>query len=71
MILKMLLSFSLATISGVVCSFLYFIATYFLIHVMKYNYGKENYWVFSHMFICFILTWILSYGYLMATIKDQ
>jgi len=70
MILKMLLSFSLATIFGSTASFLYFLATYFLIHGLKYNYGKENYWVFSHMFVCFIVTWILSYGYLMATIKE-
>ena len=69
MILKMLISFAFATAFSMLCSLIYFRLTWFLIDVLKYNYGKENYWVLSHIFICFIVTWILSYGYFMAKIK--
>jgi hypothetical protein len=65
-ILKMLTSAVLATGFSVVLMLLYYSVGYVLVTYFKYNYGKENYWVFSHCFAILVLSWILSFGYFAA-----
>lgn len=70
-LLKMLISGILATSVSVPITVLYYYACYVLVMYFKYNYGNENYWVFSHCFVILILSWILSFGYFTSTIGDN
>jgi hypothetical protein len=70
-LLKILMSGIFATGVSVILMVLYWFACYILIEHFKYNYGNENYWVFSHCFVILILSWILSFGYFAATIGDK
>jgi hypothetical protein len=61
-------SFVAATTTSLAISLLYMKCCDILVHYFKYNYGNENYWIFSpiniviHSFILFILSWIISFG---------
>lgn len=68
---KILMSGIFATGVSVILMVLYWFVCYILIEHLKYNYGNENYWVFSHCFVILILSWIISFGYFAATIGDK
>lgn len=70
-LLKMLISGILATSISISITILYYYACYVLVTYLKYNYGNENYWVFSHCFVILIISWILSFGYFASTIGDN
>lgn len=70
-LLKMLISGSLATSVSILVTMLYYMACYVLVMDFKYNYGNDNYWVFSHCFVLLIVSWILSFGFFAATIGDN
>ena len=36
---------------------------------LEWNHGKDMYWIFNVSIITLILTWIISFGYFMSTIK--
>lgn len=70
-LLKMLISGLLATSVSIMVTILYYIACCTLVTDFKYNYGNENYWIFSHCFVLLIISWILSFGYFAATIGNE
>ena len=69
--LKILMSGIFATGVSVILMWLYWVGCYILIEHFKYNYGNENYWVFSHCFIVLTVSWVLSFGLFAATIGDN
>lgn len=58
----LLTSFMAATTTSCIISLLYMKCCDILVNYFKYNYGNENYWMLSHGFIVFILSWIISFG---------
>jgi len=70
-LLKMLISASIATNISILLTILYYSACHILVVYFKYNYGNDNYWVFSHCFVLLIISWIFSFGFFIATIGDN
>lgn len=70
-LLKMLISGILATKVSIILTGLYYGVCHILVHYFKYNYGNENYWIFSHCFVLLIASWILSFGFFASTIGDN
>lgn len=69
--LKMVISGILATSVSVILTMIYYYVCYIVVMYLKYNYGNDNYWVFSHCFVLLIVSWILSFGFFAATIGDN
>jgi hypothetical protein len=40
-----------------------------LAHAFEWNYKSDTYWIFNLSLITLVLTWIVSFGYFMSTIK--
>jgi len=62
MIARLLYAVIGATGLSIVLSLILFSIFYFIVHTLKYNYGNENYWVFSYTFVFSIFVWIISFG---------
>ena len=59
---NLFLAAALATPTSMIISFLYFMGCSTLVNYFKYNYGNENYWIFSHTFVILVISWIISFG---------
>jgi hypothetical protein len=53
---------ALATPTSFITSLFYILCCHILVNYFKYNYGNENYWMFSYGLIVFIISWIISFG---------
>ena len=66
-ILKLLLSFVVASAISILIAVLVLFVLKYIIDIFKLNYGKDAYWVFTVAFYVAIISWILSF-FLIATI---
>jgi len=59
---NLLLAASLAFPTSIIISFLYYMGCAIVVNCFKYNYGNENYWIFSHAVVILVISWIISFG---------
>lgn len=66
---RFLLSIGLACVISIVCSLGITALLFNTIHIFDLNPGRDNYWVFNVTIIALIVSWIVSFGCFMSTIK--
>jgi len=68
-IAKFLLSMGLSCLVSILCSTGITALLFIMVHVFELNSNRDAYWVFNVSVISLILSWIISFGYFMSTIK--
>jgi len=63
------LNVGLACVISIVCSLGITALLLHIVHAFDLNPGRDNYWVFNVSFISLVISWIISFGYLMSIIK--
>jgi hypothetical protein len=66
---RFLLSMALACVISIACSIGITALLLNIVHAFDLNPGRDNYWVFNVSFISLVISWIISFGYLMSIIK--
>jgi hypothetical protein len=68
-IAKLLLSTALACVISILLSMFITMLLGNIGHFFEWNHNRDMYWIFNVSIITLVLTWILSFGYFMSTIK--
>lgn len=68
-IAKLLLSMALSCVLSIGCSMIITMILGNIGNALGWNHNRDMYWIFNVSIITLVLTWILSFGYFMSTIK--
>jgi hypothetical protein len=66
---KLMLSTALACVISILLSMFITMLLGNIGHFLEWNHNRDMYWIFNVSIITLVLTWILSFGYFMSTIK--
>lgn len=66
---KLMLSIALACVISVFFSMFTLMLLGNIGRFLEWNHGKDMYWIFNVSIVTLVLSWIVSFGYFMSTIK--